>query len=215
MKIAIIGATGNVGTRLTALAVSAGHTVTAYVRDANKINREGITVVEGELTDEQLLAHTLRGTESVVVLLAAGFTKTTLLQDSLPHLINAVESLAPADRPQIIFTSVFGAQPSTPLASAFAQVAYRTLLRSFLADRTSALALLDASGLDFVTVYPVNLSPKAKAVEPDVVPLDAVTKVPGMPALSMDSAAQAILQVVTGDHASKAALLITAPGTWR
>jgi len=67
MKLALIGATGMVGSRLLAEALNRGHQVTAIVRDPGKLSaRSGLRVVKGEATDAAGLAPQLKGHEAVV-----------------------------------------------------------------------------------------------------------------------------------------------------
>jgi hypothetical protein len=61
MKIALIGATGNVGRRLAAEAVRRGHSVTAIARDPSKVEAaEGVTALQGDLADPEDMAGRLR-----------------------------------------------------------------------------------------------------------------------------------------------------------
>ena len=62
MKIAVIGASGNVGSRLSAEALSRGHQVTGIARHADKIApRPGLTAVAADAADIAALARALRG----------------------------------------------------------------------------------------------------------------------------------------------------------
>ncbi|MEN7530969.1 NAD(P)-dependent oxidoreductase [Cupriavidus sp. DL-D2] len=67
MKIAIIGATGNVGTRLTDEALRRGHTVTALARQASKLpTRDGVVAKDIDVSNAQVLADALRGSDVVI-----------------------------------------------------------------------------------------------------------------------------------------------------
>ena len=58
MHIALIGATGFVGTALLNELLQRGHRVTALARDPAKIpSREGLTVVQGDATDAAQVAQ--------------------------------------------------------------------------------------------------------------------------------------------------------------
>ena len=79
MKIAIIGATGNVGTRLTDEALRRGHSVTALARQASKLQaRNGVTTRDVDVADAQALADALRGDD--VVISTVRFLQTTAAQ---------------------------------------------------------------------------------------------------------------------------------------
>ena len=63
MKIALIGATGFIGSRLLAELTSRGHQVTAIVRNPEKVPQgAGITALKGDVYDKDGLAALLAGT---------------------------------------------------------------------------------------------------------------------------------------------------------
>ncbi|MEA1651658.1 NAD(P)-dependent oxidoreductase [Nitrospirillum sp. BR 11164] len=67
MKIALIGATGNVGTRILAELRRRGHTVTAIARDVSKVRpQDGVTAKAGDTGDAAGLAPLLAGHDAVI-----------------------------------------------------------------------------------------------------------------------------------------------------
>lgn len=67
MKVAVIGATGNTGSRITAELLKRGHHVQAIVRTPEKVSvTEGIEVVKSDLSDAAQLASALKGVDAVV-----------------------------------------------------------------------------------------------------------------------------------------------------
>ncbi|SPB13015.1 3-beta hydroxysteroid dehydrogenase [Caballeronia novacaledonica] len=65
-KIAIIGATGNVGSRLLEEALRRGHTVTAIARHASALEkREGVRAEDVDVLDADALASSLAGHDAV------------------------------------------------------------------------------------------------------------------------------------------------------
>ncbi len=67
MKIALLGATGFVGTALLKEALDRGHTVTAIVRHPEKLEaRERLVAKAGDVYDTNALADLLRGQEAVI-----------------------------------------------------------------------------------------------------------------------------------------------------
>ncbi len=67
MKVALIGATGNVGTRLLAELVSRGHTVTAIVRHPEKVKAQpGVIAKRGDALDKTGLASLLAGHDAAI-----------------------------------------------------------------------------------------------------------------------------------------------------
>ncbi len=79
MKIAIIGATGNVGTRLTNEALRRGHAVTALARQASTLPaHDGLTARNVDVADAKALTDALRGND--VVISTVRFLQTTAAQ---------------------------------------------------------------------------------------------------------------------------------------
>ncbi len=68
MKIALIGASGNVGQRVTAEAVSRGHEVIAIARNVESIEaKPGVTPVAADMTDEAQILAAIDGADVVVL----------------------------------------------------------------------------------------------------------------------------------------------------
>ncbi|MCC3158945.1 NAD(P)-dependent oxidoreductase [Hymenobacter sp. 15J16-1T3B] len=85
MNIALIGATGFVGSRLLREALQRGHQVTAIVRDPSKLAERptNLTVVQGDVSQPEQLAEQLRGHDLVLNAFNAGWTNPNLYEDSL------------------------------------------------------------------------------------------------------------------------------------
>ncbi len=67
MKIALIGATGMIGQRILAEALSRGHDVTAIARNTNSLTpSDHVKVVAGDVLDVAAMAAAVRGHDAVV-----------------------------------------------------------------------------------------------------------------------------------------------------
>ena len=67
MKIAVIGASGNAGSRITAELVRRGHSVTAIVRNPEKVAAQsGVTPAKGDVGDQAGLARLLAGHDAAI-----------------------------------------------------------------------------------------------------------------------------------------------------
>jgi hypothetical protein len=67
MKVALIGATGNVGSRILAELLSRGHAVTAIARHPEKVPaKPGVTAKHGDVFDKPALTALLAGHEAVI-----------------------------------------------------------------------------------------------------------------------------------------------------
>jgi len=86
MKIAIIGATGNVGRRIVDEALHRGHNVTGIARDPFKLSpRKGLTLVQGDANDPSRLGQLL--VEHDVIISSIGF-----LYSDITFLVEAVRA---------------------------------------------------------------------------------------------------------------------------
>ncbi|GHC69821.1 NAD(P)-dependent oxidoreductase [Limoniibacter endophyticus] len=66
-KVALVGASGNVGSRLLRELSSRGHSITAIARNPEKIETlEGVTATKGDLNDAAALGEVLKGHEIVI-----------------------------------------------------------------------------------------------------------------------------------------------------
>jgi hypothetical protein len=67
MNVALIGATGNAGSRILAELANRGHTVTAIVRNpAQVLSLPGVTATKGDANDQAGLADLLKGHDAVI-----------------------------------------------------------------------------------------------------------------------------------------------------
>ena len=88
MKIAIIGATGRVGTRLIDEALRRGHAVTAIARQAEKLPaRQGLATRNADVADAPALASALAGHDVAI-------STVRFLQTSAAQIVGAVKAAA-------------------------------------------------------------------------------------------------------------------------
>lgn len=85
MKIALIGASGFTGTRLLQEALQRGHSVTAIVRNPEKIRttHPALDVVKSDVLDKSDLAARLQGHDIVISAYNAGWDNPNLYRDFL------------------------------------------------------------------------------------------------------------------------------------
>lgn len=79
MNIAIIGASGNIGSHITQEALSRGHNVTAIVRNPEKVGVESVslTVRQGDVQHVLEIAGMLKGHDAIVVSYSPGWEPGT------------------------------------------------------------------------------------------------------------------------------------------
>lgn len=83
MKIALIGATGFVGSAILNEALNRGHHVTAIARDTSKITiiSNNLTSVSCDIFNAEILAETLKGHDAVVSAYNPGWTNPNMYND--------------------------------------------------------------------------------------------------------------------------------------
>jgi len=84
MKIALIGATGFVGTAILEEALRRGHSVTGIVRDIDKLpTNAALTALKADVYDEAQLTEALRGHAAVISAFNAGWSNPNIFADHL------------------------------------------------------------------------------------------------------------------------------------
>ncbi len=73
MNIAVFGASGRTGHLFLEKALQDGHTVVAYARHPDKIriSHERLTIMEGTMSDMNMIEYAVRGADSVIELMGA------------------------------------------------------------------------------------------------------------------------------------------------
>lgn len=216
MKIAVLGATGNIGTRFVEQALAQGHQITAYVRRADALApRAGLTVVQGSLDDEAALAKAFADVDAVVSCVGVPLRAkkpVDFMQRTLPTVTRAARA---AGVQRFVLVSAFGVGDTARKGSLLARLVYGTVVAGIFKDKERAEEILPSTGLDWTTVYPVNLKDAPAAPTATVRPLTEVSKVPGLPTLPFANAAAALLEVVQDDTLSGQRLLVTTATGWK
>jgi putative NADH-flavin reductase len=113
MKIALIGATGNVGQRIAAEALRRGHEVTAIARDVSKLTPQpGVTPVQADLRDKEAIGKAIAGADAVVLSVKFQGLDVDALLDALGEakrllIVGGAASLHVAPGVQLIDTEGF------------------------------------------------------------------------------------------------------------
>ena len=98
MKVTIFGATGFSGQGILAEALKQGHEVTILVRDASKIpiKYKNLTIVEGNVLDQQTVASVLHHQEAVIQCLGVGGKgdgkPTTFISDATKVIVDEMQN---------------------------------------------------------------------------------------------------------------------------
>lgn len=119
MKIALVGATGFVGSNLLREALTRGHAVTAIVRNPAKLTEtnDRLTVVQGDVTHVGPLAAQLAGHDVVLSAVNPGWDNPNICADSLAGSKNIETAAEQAGVPRLVV--IGGAAASSSTASSW------------------------------------------------------------------------------------------------
>ena len=133
MNIALVGATGNIGSRILEEALSRGHHVTGITRDPKKLAaREGLQVRHGSTTDFSGFANVLKGHDAAIVSVKWNENDIGRVLDAMRHagvkrclfVVGAGSLLRKDGRTHFDHMAEKGVQPPTskPAAVALAEI---------------------------------------------------------------------------------------------
>ncbi len=171
MKVIVFGATGGTGRAVTQRALAAGHSVTAFVRDAGKLSpAPGLRIIQGDSMVADDVAAALQGQEAVVITLGNsqnafgllfGARRTTPRDVCEVGTRNILTALPQKSRMPIIAVSAFGIGETRDKLPLMFKLFYRLFLREQMADKEKQEAVLRVSDAVYVIVQPVALTDKA------------------------------------------------------
>lgn len=162
MKLVIFGATGATGLQITAQAIEAGQTVTAFVRSPAKLGELAtqVRVVTGDVTDRAAVEKASVGQEAVIVALGATnpFRRMPSLTVGMHNILMALEA---ANAARIVYLSADTVDRQR-LNFLRRRVIVPLLLAATAADHELDEAMIRQSRLAWVIVRPPMLSNGAR-----------------------------------------------------
>lgn len=109
MNIALLGATGFVGSALLKEALDRGHAVTAIIRDPGKLaKRDRLTVLAGDIYDAGALAAMLRGHEAVISAFNPGWKDPQLYDNQVRGTSSIVAAIKAAGLKRVLWVGGAG-----------------------------------------------------------------------------------------------------------
>lgn len=157
MELAVFGATGGTGRRLTTQTLAAGHEIRALTRSPSKLpSGEQLTIVEGDVLDSVTVHKTIRNTDAVVCLL--GRTPNNppdIVSRGTKHILQAMTD---SDVERLVVLTSMGLGSSASDMPWFLRVVNATILHRLLADKARQEELVMQSILDWTIVRPGGLT---------------------------------------------------------
>lgn len=109
MKVALIGATGFVGSALLKEVLDRGHEVTAIVRDPDKVSpRERLVVIGVDVNDTDRLAASIHGLDALISAFNPGWKNPNLYQDQVRGTASIIAAVKKAGVPRVLWVGGAG-----------------------------------------------------------------------------------------------------------
>ena len=169
MRVAVFGATGGTGRAVTAQALAAGHSVTAFARNPDRIKpAQGQSVVEGDAAMPDQVRAAVAGHDAVVISLGnsqnafallLGMRRTTPRDICATGTRNILAAL-PGPATPVIVVGAFGTGDTRAQLPLMFKLFYRLFLREQMADKEQQDAVLKASSASYTLIQPVALTDK-------------------------------------------------------
>jgi uncharacterized protein len=115
MKVALLGATGFVGSALLKEALDRGHVVTAIVPDPEKLEeRESLTAKAGDVYDTASLATLIWGNEAIISAFNPGWKNPNLYDDQVRGTASIIAAIKKAGITRALWVGGAGGLEITP-----------------------------------------------------------------------------------------------------
>lgn len=158
MKLIVFGATGKTGMEIVKQSLAAGHEVTAFVRDPQKMPLEddALRLVTGDAMNPADVSGAIQGHDAVVCSLGTrDLGSTTVRSEGTKNIIEGMQENGVR---RLIVVSAMGIGESWSSLSASGKLVYKSVLRNTRKDHEAQEKLVKASGLDWTIVRPSGLT---------------------------------------------------------
>lgn len=156
MNILIVGATRGIGLQLLEQALKHGHTITALVRDPQRLSlqHERLKVVQGDILDPESVNRAMAERQAVCCTIGTSPTRrpVTVFSEGTKNLITAMKT---AGVKRLICVTGIGAGDSRGHGGfLYDRIFNPLLLKTIYEDKDRQEALIRASELDWIIVRP-------------------------------------------------------------
>ena len=164
-RVALFGASGNIGHHVLDQLLAAGHDVTAYVRNPAKLDRANptLTIVTGELHDAAAIAKAVEGADAVISALGPTLKRSatgTPVTEGTRHIVAAMQA-AGVRRYIGLATPAMADQRDRPtLKGKVLRLMPRLAMPNALAEIDGMAAAVTDSGLDWTIARITNPTDK-------------------------------------------------------
>lgn len=155
MKLVIFGSTGSIGSQVVEQSLEAGHTVTAFVRNPNKLNVQhpNLNIFTGDVMNPALVEEAVIGHEAAICILGSGKKLSGNVRSQGTK--NIVRALEKAGIKRFICQSTLGAGDSwSNLDFYWKYIMFGFILRKVFADHQIQEEYVRQSNLDWTIIRP-------------------------------------------------------------
>ncbi len=160
MNLLIIGATRGIGLQLLEQALATGHTVTALVRNPQRLTKqhERLKVVKGDIRDLEAVRRAMAGQEAVCVTVGIGVTwrPVTVFSQGTRNVLEAMQEHGV--RRLICITGIGAGDSKGHGGFFYDRIVNPLLLKTIYEDKDRQEALIRASDTDWTIVRPAMLT---------------------------------------------------------
>ena len=159
MKLVVLGATGATGLEIVRQAIEHGHSVTAFVRSAERLKpfADHMTVTKGNLLNSDELAHVIQGHDAVV----SGFGPRVPVSQADAHLLQQFATALASAMQRAGVSRVVVESVAFLFKDSIVPPAYllgRLLFPGIVADAAAMERIFSDSALDWTLVRPPQLT---------------------------------------------------------
>jgi putative NADH-flavin reductase len=164
MRVTVFGASGATGRHLVDQALTHGHHVTAFVRDASRfdVRSERLTVVVGDVAEAAIVASAVEGRQGVLCALGAAspLRRDPTLVEGVRHIVSAMEQ---GGVRRLVYLSFLGIPEGRHQLSLVGRyVVAPLLLRHVVSDHAAKERIIRGSSLEWVIARPPRLTNGAR-----------------------------------------------------
>ena len=159
MKIIIFGASGKTGVKLVEQSLEQGHSVTAFVRNPEKlaIENENLAFITGDAFDPASVSQAVQGQDAVICVLGSGtdLKKTMIRAKGTINIVNAMQK---NNIRRLMVVTAMGVAESWEDLSLFNKFIFAVLMKNIREDHEAQEACIKESNLDWTIVRPSGLT---------------------------------------------------------
>ncbi|WP_036489211.1 NAD(P)-dependent oxidoreductase [Myxosarcina sp. GI1] len=155
MKLVIFGSTGSIGSHVVEQALEQGHTVTAFVRNPDKLNVQhpNLSIFTGDVMNPDLVEEAVVGHEAAICILGSGKKLSGNVRSQGTK--NIIQALEKAGIKRFICQSTLGAGDSwSNLNFYWKYIMFGFILRKVFADHQIQEEYVRHSNLDWTIIRP-------------------------------------------------------------